>query len=173
MKTCFKCGLTKQLPDFYKHSQMRDGYLGKCKDCTRTDTRKRTVQANCAICGGVFLTWMHEIKRGSGKTCSRGCYYARMRSLLDKKYSVKTTYYALHKWVYKNMGKASECSLCGITDAKAYHWSNKSGKYLQDLADWWPLCAKCHHAYDNIAVKSWATRRKLYGSTGFKTRTTN
>ena len=38
MKKCFKCGLEKPLTDFYKHKAMGDGYLGKCKDCTRNDS---------------------------------------------------------------------------------------------------------------------------------------
>lgn len=40
-KKCFKCGEIKSLDDFYKHSKMGDGHLGKCKSCTKTDTKKR------------------------------------------------------------------------------------------------------------------------------------
>ena len=41
MKKCFKCLLEKPIDEFYRHPKMGDGYLGKCKDCTRSDTERR------------------------------------------------------------------------------------------------------------------------------------
>ena len=39
-KRCFKCGVVKPIADFYKHPQMKDGHLNKCKECTRADTQR-------------------------------------------------------------------------------------------------------------------------------------
>ena len=39
-KVCRDCGAEKELSEFYKHPQMADGHLNKCKVCVRARTQK-------------------------------------------------------------------------------------------------------------------------------------
>ena len=43
-KQCFKCGRVLDIDEFYTHPRMKDGHLGKCKECTKHDTITRSRQ---------------------------------------------------------------------------------------------------------------------------------
>lgn len=59
-------------------------------------------------------------------------------------------YQRLHRWVKKQLGKASHCSNDSTHLSSRYDWSNISKKYLAEISDWQSLCRACHRAYDPI-----------------------
>lgn len=177
IKKCFKCGIKKNIDCFYVHKQMADGYLGKCKACTKEDNKasKGKEQKFCLICETKFNTTITEIKRGGGKLCSRSCYYIHLKNTRPREEkswawkgnSVGKT--ALHNWVERNLGKPKKCEHCGSTDkSKKFEWANKSQKYKRDLSDWMRLCTKCHSKYDySTRIKKW---KKSVQKLGWKTK---
>ena len=50
-KICFKCGNQKEKKHFYKHPQTKDGYLGKCKECTKKDSSLDLIKKTSTIEG--------------------------------------------------------------------------------------------------------------------------
>lgn len=63
-------------------------------------------------------------------------------------------YKGLHQRINKQLGSPSFCEHCKSTSAKAYDWANKSGSYLEDIADWIRLCRSCHMIYDKKGFKA-------------------
>lgn len=164
-KVCFKCKLTKPISEFYKHSEMADGHLGKCKECAKKDSSTGIYEVICKVCGKKFFTSKGELTsrkgtRGTGrKTCSRKCWNIWNRGErvynFKGKNGINNGYDYIHGWIEKKLGKPNYCEHCKRTDKKNYQWSNISGKYLEDISDWQRLCVSCHSKYDKkIHIKN-------------------
>jgi len=154
-KVCFKCKKEKTIDNFYKHPKMTDGFLGKCKECTKKDSATGIHEIVCKVCGKKFFTSKGELtsrngKRGTGrKTCSRKCWYIWNRGKNTYNFKGENAgYMAKHKWINQQKGDPRYCEKCKSTKEKAYHWSNISGRYLKDFSDWQRLCVSCHKKYD-------------------------
>lgn len=166
IKKCFKCKNEKEISEFYKHPQMPDGTVNKCKECNKLDNKNSNgnQERKCTECNKIFFTRIHEIKRrgGGGKTCSRECYYKRLRKIIKKEEESKNWKgdsvgkSALHDWVIKHLGKPRKCEHCQSTESKLYDWANVSQTYKRDLKDWIRLCRACHAKYDyKFRIEKW------------------
>lgn len=144
MKTCFKCGEHKPLVDFYKHQEMADGHLNKCKECTKKDVRANRADN---------LEYYRDYDKKRANNDNRVEGRARYASTDAGKASRAA---AATRWIERNPVKRSAqimvgnalragilvkgpCEVCGNTTAVHGHHDD----YAQPLVVRW-LCPKHH-----------------------------
>ena len=130
-KACFKCSETKPLADFYKHSAMADGRVGKCKTCNKADVIANRLSK---------IEHYREYDRGRGNRQGYS-YIKEYRAKYPNKYKA-------HGMVARAIraGKLFKepCEVCLATDVHAHH-----DDYAKPLNIRW-LCP-VHH-------KEWHTK---------------
>lgn len=130
-KCCFKCGEVKPLSDFYVHRQMKDGYLNKCKECTKKDMHNDR--------HGDKRERILAYDRDRASTFNRVQLRKRVVEEWNKKFPERRAAqakvrYALLKGVLKKM----PCSICGSEKSVGHH-----PDYSEPLSVVW-LC-QAHH----------------------------
>ena len=152
-KKCFKCGEVKALTLYYRHSEMADGHLNKCKECTKKDSNKHrsdnieSVREYDRNRPNSEERNLKNATRGRLKYNSDDEY---RRGVLESKreHSDRNPDKRLARAILSNalrdggVIKGSSCEHCGEMDRplEGHHWS-----YLEQHAldvNW--LCASCH-----------------------------
>lgn len=126
MKDCFKCGETKHLADFYKHPNMPDGHVNKCKECNKADVRKNRADR-------IEYYREYDRKRGSRQDQE---YRERYRLAFPKKYRAQSM---VGNAVRDGKLFREPCYVCGREDTVHAHHDD----YSRPLNVRW-LCA-AHH----------------------------
>jgi len=126
-KRCFKCGEWKTRSEFYRHPQMGDGLLGKCKVCTRRD-----VQQNYEARRERYLDYE---KRRYGPKRITGIMKSKKRHPEHERARLH-----LRNAVARGRITKQPCEVCGAARVDAHH-----PDYSKPLEVRW-LCRKHHMA---------------------------
>lgn len=126
MKKCFKCGKNKPLKEFYKHKQMADGHLNKCKTCTRGDTQKNRKN-------NIEYYRKYDRRRGNRQTRE---YMANYRRKYPNKYRAHNM---VNNAIRDDKLFKEPCEICGETEGVHAHHDD----YAKPLNVRW-LCP-VHH----------------------------
>ena len=113
LKVCFKCGVAQPRTEFYKHSAMADGILGKCKSCTKKDSTKRRNDNIDAV---------RKYDRDRAKNPER----ARDSAAINKRWRQEDKrrtrcHNALIRAVRSGTIKKEPCCICGSENSLAHH----------------------------------------------------
>lgn len=145
-KRCFKCQNVKPLGDFYRHPQMADGHLNKCKECTKRDASHRERQLKGDA------TWV-EKQRARGREKYRRLYstgtvrVSPEGTAEEKKRAANAVNNALRDG---RLTKPNKCEDCGQPYRRI---EGRHHDYTRPLEVTW-LCKPCHaarHIAANVA----------------------
>jgi len=132
-KRCFKCGKEKEKTEFYKHSQMSDGLLGKCKSCTKNDVRGHYHRTRPAR-----ARYEKERAQRPERKLKALEYQRKSRaSRIEAHKAYMAVSNALRDGI---ITKPSHCERCQVEDIQAHHED-----YSKPLEVIW-LCRKHHLA---------------------------
>ncbi len=154
-KVCFKCGQEKVIDEFYRHPKMADGYLGKCKQCTKDDVA-RNYQKNHGYYvqyekGRASLPHRKQLHKQYAKShpdvireCRRRTTKRHPETKLRYRQRHPDRIYARTMLAYAvRLGKIQKqpCVVCGDPRSEGHH-----SDYSKPLDVVW-LCNKHHHEY--------------------------
>ena len=152
LKTCFKCGVSKPRCEFYRHPQMGDGLLGKCKACTKLDVgirywiKRPEIQAYDRARSS--LPHRLEARKQYARTQMGRVAHARARRAWEQQFPEKiAAVRAVHRALRSGNLVRTPCEVCGEVRTEAHH-----DDYSKPLDVRW-LCVR-HHKEHHKALRA-------------------
>ena len=125
-KSCFKCGEVKPLSAFYRHSQMADGHVNKCKECNTLDVRNNRA---------LKVDYYREYDKSRGNRQTYG-YVKNYREKYPNKYKAHCI---VNNSIRAKKLHKEPCIICGTQENVVAHHND----YLKPLNVEW-MC-QAHH----------------------------
>jgi hypothetical protein len=138
MKVCFKCKNEKQLDEFYKHKQMGDGHLNKCKECTKKDTKENEVRYDLTEKGVIRVIYKTQTANSKKRGMNKPSY--TKQELKEWLYINNFKYY-YDNYVKSGYKKEFKPSVDRVNDFKHYTfdniklgtWKDNFNHFIQDI----------------------------------------
>ena len=143
MKTCFKCNNEKPLNEFYKHPKMGDGHLNKCKECTKSDSKKTYSKIQSTPELAIKERKRQRLKEQKRRLDGKTKQYPKKNTHI--KANDLLSYAIRHKKITKK-----PCEICGKHNVQGHHED-----YSKPLDVTW-LCVR-HHNDRHIHLRDMAT----------------
>lgn len=144
MKTCFKCHAEKPLTEFYKHSQMADGHLNKCKECTKADVKAHGADRGYDKRRNSLPHRVKARKDYQQTERGRALASASKKRFTDRNPHKKKATSMVSAALRNGSLEKSDCESCGNPDVQGHHED-----YSRPLDVVW-LCVKCHSHYHRV-----------------------
>jgi hypothetical protein len=126
-KVCFKCGNEKELTQYYKHKAMADGHLGKCKECTKKDSKLRETELRKDV------LFVESEKKRSREKYHRLNYKEKHKPTKENKRLIMERYN--NKYPEKKNARSAMKGLKAQTKGNhLHHWSYKE-EHFKDVIE--------------------------------------
>ena len=145
MKACILCSIVKPYSEYYRHSQMSDGYLGRCKECHKSEIRRNRAEKH-----EHYKEFDRQRAMKPHRVAARAAYMATpagqaARARAINSYEARFPERKAATTAVSNavrdgrLQKAPACWHCGSAKKiEGHHWD-----YSQQLSVVW-LCNSCH-----------------------------
>ena len=129
-KVCFKCLIEKPVEEFYRHKNMSDGFLNKCKECTKQDVLTNR---------GKNIERVREYDRQRAKLPHRRAAQAVInKAWREEDTRRQNAHNAVRRAIMNGSLIRQPCERCGNENSVAHHED-----YDKQLEVMW-LCQPCH-----------------------------